>query len=145
MTLIRDRMDAAYTDKLDGRITEEFWQRKMVDWQMEEQQAKMALDGLASAETSDRTLDAERTFELANRVYFSLHEPRFDREGQSARNDVFELLRGCRKCNTCAEKALRCDLPKSQNERMVGARGFEPPTPCSRSRCATRLRYAPTM
>lgn len=28
---------------------------------------------------------------------------------------------------------------------MVGARGFEPPTPCSRSRCATRLRYAPTV
>ena len=26
---------------------------------------------------------------------------------------------------------------------LVGARGFEPPTPCSRSRCATRLRYAP--
>ena len=29
-------------------------------------------------------------------------------------------------------------------KNMVGARGFEPPTPCSRSRCATRLRYAPT-
>ncbi len=28
--------------------------------------------------------------------------------------------------------------------KMVGARGFEPPTPCSQSRCATRLRYAPT-
>src|SRR4030095_6735739 len=28
--------------------------------------------------------------------------------------------------------------------RMVGASGFEPPTPCSRSKCATRLRYAPT-
>src|SRR5258707_8701435 len=27
---------------------------------------------------------------------------------------------------------------------MVGARGFEPPTPWSRTRCATRLRYAPT-
>ena len=26
---------------------------------------------------------------------------------------------------------------------MVGARGFEPPTSCSRSRRATRLRYAP--
>src|SRR5665213_2053597 len=25
----------------------------------------------------------------------------------------------------------------------VGARGFEPPTPWSRTRCATRLRYAP--
>ncbi len=27
---------------------------------------------------------------------------------------------------------------------MVGAEGFEPPTLCSQSRCATRLRYAPT-
>jgi hypothetical protein len=26
---------------------------------------------------------------------------------------------------------------------MVGMRGFEPPAPCSRSRCATRLRYIP--
>ena len=26
---------------------------------------------------------------------------------------------------------------------MVGATGFEPATPCSRSKCATRLRYAP--
>ena len=25
----------------------------------------------------------------------------------------------------------------------IGARGFEPPTPCSQSRCATRLRHAP--
>ena len=28
-------------------------------------------------------------------------------------------------------------------ENLVGASGFEPPTPCSQSRCATRLRYAP--
>ena len=27
---------------------------------------------------------------------------------------------------------------------MVGATGFEPATPCSQSRCATKLRYAPT-
>ena len=26
---------------------------------------------------------------------------------------------------------------------MVGATGFEPATPCSQSRCATKLRYAP--
>jgi hypothetical protein len=30
------------------------------------------------------------------------------------------------------------------DDRMVGAEGFEPPTLCSQSRCATRLRYAPT-
>ena len=28
---------------------------------------------------------------------------------------------------------------------MVGARGFEPPTPWSRTRCSTRLSHAPTM
>ena len=33
-------------------------------------------------------------------------------------------------------------LPIS-TERVVGARGFEPPTPCAQGRCATRLRYAP--
>ena len=60
ITLNRSRMDAAYTDKLDGKITDEFWQRKRNDWQMEEQQAKMALDRLANAETSDRALDAEK-------------------------------------------------------------------------------------
>ena len=27
---------------------------------------------------------------------------------------------------------------------LVGARGFEPPTPCAQGRCATRLRYTPT-
>ena len=28
--------------------------------------------------------------------------------------------------------------------KMVGVRGFEPPTPSSRRKCATRLRYTPT-
>ena len=28
--------------------------------------------------------------------------------------------------------------------RLVGAKGFEPSTPCTPCRCATRLRYAPT-
>ncbi len=28
-------------------------------------------------------------------------------------------------------------------KEVVGAEGFEPPTLCSQSRCATRLRYAP--
>jgi hypothetical protein len=29
--------------------------------------------------------------------------------------------------------------------KMVGATGFEPATPCAQGRCATRLRYAPTL
>jgi hypothetical protein len=28
-------MDTAYTDKLDGKIPEEFWERKMGEWRLE--------------------------------------------------------------------------------------------------------------
>ena len=30
---VRRRMDSAYIDKLDGKIAEDFWQRKQADWQ----------------------------------------------------------------------------------------------------------------
>ena len=33
---------------------------------------------------------------------------------------------------------------KAMSRKLVGARGFEPLTPCAQGRCATRLRYAPT-
>jgi DNA invertase Pin-like site-specific DNA recombinase len=69
LTAIRKRMDGAYADKLDGKISEDFWERMMSDWRMEEQQVKMAIEGLNSAETGDRALDAQRIFELANKAY----------------------------------------------------------------------------
>lgn|SRR5690606_3065247 len=33
--------------------------------------------------------------------------------------------------------------PPPQATEVVGVEGFEPPTPCSQSKCATRLRYTP--
>lgn len=69
LTAIHKRMDGAYADKLDGKIPEDFWERKMSDWPMEEQQVKMAIQGLSDAETTDRALDAQRIFELANKAH----------------------------------------------------------------------------
>jgi len=69
LTGVRNRMDAAYVDKLDGKIPQDFWERKMSEWRMEELQVKMAIQGLSNAETGDRALDAQRIFELANKVY----------------------------------------------------------------------------
>ena len=41
-------------------------------------------------------------------------------------------------------RRLQYILKNNTNRQiMVGAEGFEPPTLCSQSRCATRLRYAP--
>lgn len=70
LTSIRSRMDAAYADKLDGKIPEDFWERKMADWRMEEQQVQMALQGLRQAEIGDRALSAQKIFELANKAHF---------------------------------------------------------------------------
>lgn len=69
LTGIRDRIDAAYIDKLDGKISEEFWRRKTDEWTIEEHQATLAIDSLANAEIADRSLDAERVFELAIKAY----------------------------------------------------------------------------
>jgi len=62
-------MDQAYLDKLDGRITEDFWKRKSEEWQQEEQQVLLALNGLQEV-NSDRLLTIQRILELANNAHF---------------------------------------------------------------------------
>jgi DNA invertase Pin-like site-specific DNA recombinase len=69
LAAIRNRIDQVYTDKVDRKVSEEFWQRKTTEWQMEEQQVLMAMQGLEQA-NSDRLLSAKRTLELANQAYF---------------------------------------------------------------------------
>ena len=66
---IRTRMDQAYLDKLDGKITAEFWERKNCQWLQEEQQVLFALAGLKQADEPSRLLSASRTLELANKAY----------------------------------------------------------------------------
>jgi hypothetical protein len=63
-------VDTAYIDKLDGKIPEDFWERKMNYWRAEEQQVRVSLDSLNSAESGDRALDAQRILELAQKAYF---------------------------------------------------------------------------
>ena len=66
---VRHRIDQAYTDKLDGKITEEFWTRKAIEWQTEEQQILLALQGLEQSHP-DRILNGIKILELANKAYF---------------------------------------------------------------------------
>jgi site-specific DNA recombinase len=66
---VRNRLDQAYLDKLDGKITEELWSRKSAEWQAEEQQIRMAIHAVGEIEP-ERTLDAVKILELANKAYF---------------------------------------------------------------------------
>ncbi len=68
LTAVRRRLDQAYLDKLDGKISEEFWTRKSSEWQAEEQQILLAVQGLERA-NPDRMLEAVRTLELANKAH----------------------------------------------------------------------------
>ena len=63
------RIEQAYLDKLDSKITEAFWEAKSSEWNQEEQQILMALDGL-DRQNPERLLDGVRTLELANKAYF---------------------------------------------------------------------------
>ncbi len=69
LSSIHSQMDRAYSDKLDGTIPTDFWERKMSDWRAEEQRVKMAMDGLKCARNGDRALAAQEIFELANGAY----------------------------------------------------------------------------
>src|SRR5579871_6032046 len=57
-------------------------------------------------------------------------------QGQNYQTQLDPTFGKCRSIATDSMGHLGC---------LVGARGFEPPTPCAQGRCATRLRYAPTV
>jgi hypothetical protein len=61
-------MDQAYQDKLDGKIPQEFWERKMSEWTEDERQIQTALTRL-EVPSADRILNAKRILELADRAY----------------------------------------------------------------------------
>jgi hypothetical protein len=60
---VRRRIDQAYADKLDGKISEEFSSRKSAEWNAEEQQILLAIQQSHTVKP-EKTLDAIRILEL---------------------------------------------------------------------------------
>ena len=58
LSAMRRRIDQAYQDKLDGKIPEEFWERKMTEWTREERSIRDALARLERP-TNKRLLTAQ--------------------------------------------------------------------------------------
>src|SRR6266850_6921848 len=55
-----------------------------------------------------------------------------------------DLLAGVRDAGNGEEEPV-AEAAVSAAPARIGARGFEPPTPCAQGRCATGLRYAPVL
>jgi hypothetical protein len=69
LALIRTRMDKLYEDKLDGRIGEEFWERKYTEYQDQERDLKSKSAQLGRPVSEACVLTASRVFELASTAY----------------------------------------------------------------------------
>ncbi len=69
LALLRSRIDRLYEDKLDDKITEEFWAAKASEYREQELALETALKRLSQPVPADRALAVERIFELANKAY----------------------------------------------------------------------------
>ena len=69
LSRLRGHMDAAYSDKLDAKIPEEFWQRKQVEWQAEELRITSQLEGLKEPNKENTLADVRRILELTQNAY----------------------------------------------------------------------------
>src|SRR6185312_792881 len=69
LAALRTRMDQMYEDKLDGKIDEQFWTRKMSDCREQERTLEAQLSALSTVVKTDNVLTVQRVFELANRAY----------------------------------------------------------------------------
>ena len=66
---VRGRLERAYMDKLDGKISDQFWEARSSAWTQEEQQVLFALQGFEQ-QSPEKILDGVRILELANKAYF---------------------------------------------------------------------------
>jgi hypothetical protein len=69
LSALRTRMDQAYQDKLDGKLDEQMWTRKIRDWREQEIELDATLHRLQIPITAENVLTTQRTLELANRAY----------------------------------------------------------------------------
>jgi len=56
-------------DRLDGKISEEFWEAKSAEWQQGEQTLLASLRELEQVGNPERVLDRVRILELANKAH----------------------------------------------------------------------------
>jgi hypothetical protein len=103
---LRTRVDQLYEDKLDGKITEEFWARKQAEYSDQERSLETALSSLNRPITPERVLTVARTFELVQKGSFSVRYAKSRGKRPIAEKRAFELRHGWRKSLAQIQKAL---------------------------------------
>ncbi len=79
ITILQNRIDNAYQDKLDGKISEEFWDRQTKKWMFEKEELSMKLSAHQKTDTS-HIKKANLIFELAKKAPTLFQNAKFDQK-----------------------------------------------------------------
>ena len=79
LAALRTRMDQMYEDKLDGKIDDAFWARKINEWREQERRLESEVSRLKVGIPEDSLFTVKEILELANRAH-SLYLTRNDGE-----------------------------------------------------------------
>ena len=110
LAAVRTRMDQVYEDKLDGKINEEFWDRKHSECRGQERSLQVQISRQSEAVTSEHVL----TVQTRIKRVFSVPYKESSGTGTIAEIRAFELLDGWCKSMARLQKAIRPDIPASQ-------------------------------
>jgi site-specific DNA recombinase len=69
LAVVRTRMDQIYEDKLDGKISEDFWDRKHGECREQERSLQVQISRQSEPITPEHVLTVQRVFELASSAY----------------------------------------------------------------------------
>lgn len=86
ISVLQNRIDQAYTDKLDGRISNEFWQEHTKKWQSEKDELSIKLMALEKAD-KNYFENANLILELARNAY-----SRFMQQPAEEKRKLFNLI-----------------------------------------------------
>ena len=119
-------MDQAYHDKLDAKIPEDFWERRMREWSADEQRIQEALARLEEP-VPQRLLTAQRTLELANKAY-SLYLTRSSAEqAQLLKMVLLNCTIDATSVHPTYKKPFDLIFQRAKKTRMVDEQRFELP------------------
>ena len=93
----------ASVDKLDGKISEDLWGRKMSEWQFEQHQVRLATDGLVGAEAGDRALRCAESVGTGNKAHLLYLAQSSAEKAELLRMLCFELFCSWSKRNACIQ------------------------------------------
>lgn len=105
--------------------------QKATEWQAEEQQIKMAIQGLQQIEP-DRVLDSVRILELANKAYFLYLKQTPVEKAKLLRMVLSNFSIDAVSIHPTYRKLFDLIFTRAKKRGMVRSSGFEPPRYCYR-------------